>query len=92
MDVTNNEAENQFETTIEGAKAVAAYQKRDGKLVLTHTNVPAELSGRGIAGHLAKRAFEHARENKLRIVPLCSYMAAWGEKHPEYADLIEIEK
>ena len=89
MDVTNNECKNQFETTIDGATAVAAYHKRDGKLVLTHTEVPPELSGRGIAGQLAKKAFEHARENQLRIVPLCSYMAGWAEKHPEYADLIE---
>ena len=89
MDVTNNESENQFETTVEGAKAVAAYQNRDGKLFLTHTNVPKELSGRGIAGHLAKSAFEHARKNNMRVVPQCSYMASWAEKHPEYADLIE---
>ena len=33
------------------ALAVAYYQNEDGRVVLTHTEVPRELSGRGIGSN-----------------------------------------
>lgn len=88
MEITNNERESRFETTVDGSLAVAAYELQPGKLVLTHTSVPRELSGRGIANHLAKKALEHARANNLRVVPQCTFMAGFIERHPEYQDLV----
>lgn len=88
MDITHNESEKRFETTVDGSLAVAAYELEPGKLVLTHTSVPRELSGRGIANLLAKKAMEHARANNLRVVPQCSFMAGFIERNPEYQDLM----
>jgi uncharacterized protein len=49
-DIRNNEATSQYETTVEGQVAYVAYDLEDpNRIVFTHTIVPDQLSGRGIA-------------------------------------------
>jgi predicted GNAT family acetyltransferase len=55
---------------------------------MTHTFVPGELRGRGLAEQLVRAALEHARAEKLRVVPACSYVAKYIERHPEYRALL----
>jgi predicted GNAT family acetyltransferase len=63
--------------------------KRDpGRISFLHTYVPPELEGRGIAGQLARYALEHARANRLAVVPHCPYVRAYIDRHPEYQDLV----
>ena len=63
--------------------------RRDGEAMLfTHTGVPPALRGRGIAGKLTAAALDYARDHDLKIVPLCSYVAAYVERHPEYQSLV----
>ncbi|HEX9164023.1 MAG TPA: GNAT family N-acetyltransferase [Thermoanaerobaculia bacterium] len=89
LQVSNNEAESRFECDVDGKVGVVEYTTRPGAIVFTHTEVPRELAGRGIAQQLVAAALDHARENKLHVVPLCTYVAAYIEKHPEYKDLVE---
>ena len=56
-----------------------------GTLALTHTEVPQQLEGRGIASALVKAAFAHAKENGMDVLPVCSYVRAWVQRHPEVA-------
>lgn len=88
-DIRHNEEQSQFETTIDGHTGYAAYDLEDpDRIVFTHTIVPPELEGRGVASAIVKRALEHAREKNLKVVPQCSYVAAFIERHPEYQDLV----
>ncbi|HVG24614.1 MAG TPA: GNAT family N-acetyltransferase [Thermoanaerobaculia bacterium] len=88
-DIRNNEAESQFETTVDGQVAYAAYDlEGEDTIVFTHTIVPDALSGRGIASDLVKHALQHAREKKLKVVPQCSYVATYIQRHSEYQDLL----
>lgn len=88
-EIRHNEAESQFETTVEGQVAIAAYDLEEpNRIVFTHTNVPDSLSGRGIAAAIVKHALDHAREQKLTVVPQCSYVAAFIKRHEEYRDLL----
>jgi uncharacterized protein len=88
-DVRNNEQESQFETTVDGHKAIAAYDLEEpNRIVFTHTEVPEALSGRGIAGEIVKYALDYAREHKLMVVPQCAYVAAYVKRHAEYQDLL----
>jgi uncharacterized protein len=73
---------------VDGHLSVADYQKRDDTMVFTHTFVPPELRGRGIAEKLVRAALEHAREEKLRVVPACSYVAVFIERHKEFQPLL----
>ena len=47
------------------------------------------VGGRGVAGDLVKAALDYARAQGLRVVPACSYSAAYVQRHPEYADLVD---
>jgi len=86
--VQNNTERRRFEVKIDGKTAVAEYIKTSQKLFLTHTEVPKGMEGQGIASHLAKAAFQFARDNELRIMPLCPYMAGYMKRHPEWQDLL----
>lgn len=86
--VINNESKSRFEYHDDGHVAIAAYQLKPDVIVLTHTEVPKELGGRGIGNKLAIFALEYARANDLRVIPLCPFMASFIEKHPEYKELV----
>lgn len=89
FDIRNNENESRFETTVDGHTAFSEYELEEpNRIVFTHTLVPDELSGRGIAGEIVKYALENARERKLTVVPQCPYVAAYIKRHPEYEDLL----
>ena len=57
-------------------------------LVMHHTAVPAALEGRGIAAALVAAALAWARNEGLRVRPVCSYVAAYMRRHPETLDLL----
>jgi predicted GNAT family acetyltransferase len=88
LKVTQNEAEDRFEIKIEDHVAIAEYIIKGGKLVLTHTEVSKELEGNGIGGLLAKFSFQYARDNDLKVLPLCPFMAAYVRRHPEVRDVV----
>lgn len=87
-DVTNNEQQSRYETSVEGKTAFAAYIREGDTITFTHTEVPPDLEGRGIAAALVKHALEEARAKKLGVVPACAYVAAYVRKHSEYQDLV----
>ena len=86
--VRHNPPENRFEATVDGHLSVADYELRDGKMVMTHTFVPPELRGRGVAEKLVRAALEHAKASQLRVVPACSYVAVFIERNPEFRTLV----
>lgn len=89
-DIRHNEQESRFETTVDGQVAFAEYDMEgDDRIVFTHTIVPEALSGRGIANQLVKHALDHAREKKLTVVPQCTFVAAYLQRHPEYQELAQ---
>ncbi len=55
---------------------------------MNHTGVPSALEGRGLASQLVAAAVAHAREQGLKVKPVCSYVAVWMRRHPEAADLL----
>lgn len=77
-----------FVTTVDGIEAVLDY-RMDGEFIeLTHTSVPEQIGGRGVAGRLTRAAFEHARAEGLSVRPSCPYAAAWVQRHPEFSQLL----
>ena len=63
------------------------YTLADHVMTITHTGVPAEVGGRGIASALVQAAMDAARAERWKVVPACSYASAWIKRHPEYQDL-----
>ena len=86
--VRDNRAEQEFEIEVDGHRAVAAYQREEGRIVFTHTHVPRAIEGRGIGSRLIRAALDSARDEGLEVVPQCPFVAAYIERHPEYRDLL----
>ncbi len=89
--VVNNEAEHRFEARLGETTAFTEYRLRDGAMILPHTVVPPQFEGRGVGGQLAKAALGYAREQGLEVVPLCSFIAGYITKHPEWHDLVQAD-
>jgi predicted GNAT family acetyltransferase len=88
VEVTRNQAEEQFEARMDGDTGVLTYAEQDGKLYLLHTEVPEAMEGQGVAGALVRRAMEYAKEQGVKVVPFCPFARAYLKRHPEYEDLI----
>jgi predicted GNAT family acetyltransferase len=88
LTVHHNPAASRFEVTVEGRLAVADYVLTGQRMALTHTFVPPELRGRGVAEALVRAALADARTRQLRVDPQCSYVARFIERHAEYQDLL----
>lgn len=86
--VRHQPAVSRYEAEIEGHLAVAEYRREEGRIVFTHTFVPPELRGRGVAEVLVRTALDDARREGLRVVPECSYVAIFIRRHPEFQDLL----
>ena len=86
--VHDNRSEQEFEITVDGHRAVAAYQLEGDTIVFTHTLVPAAIEGRGVASKLIRSALDSARDRGLKVVPQCRFVRAYIDKHPEYRDLL----
>lgn len=85
--VTHLPAAHRFEAVVEGTHCVLEYGLDDGRMTITHTGVPSAVGGRGVAGALVRAALTHARDAGWRVVPACSYAAAWMQRHPEFDDI-----
>lgn len=87
--VAHNAGAHRYEAVVDGHRSVCEYVLADdGRMVFTHTVVPAELRGRGIAEKLVRAALAEARTAGRRVVPTCSYVARFIERHPEFQDLL----
>ena len=85
--ITHDAAQQRFNTIVDGISGHVEYELSEGVMTITHTVVPSEIGGRGIAGALVKAALEHARSEGLKVAPQCSYADAWMRKHPDYEGL-----
>jgi predicted GNAT family acetyltransferase len=76
-----------FEMEVDGHVAFIRYRREPGRIVLIHTEVPAELGGRGIGKTLVQGTLDLIRARGEKIEPVCPFVAAWMKRHPEYDDL-----
>jgi uncharacterized protein len=86
--VIDNRERQRYELRLERGTAFIDYSDRGNVRSLTHAEVPAELRGGGIAGRLSGGALDLARTAGLKVVPRCSYVAGFIDRHPEYQDLV----
>lgn len=87
--ISDNVAASRFELAVGDEIAMAYYRNEDGRVVLTHTEVPQALSGQGVGTRLARGVFETLRQRQARIIAKCPFMAAFAAKHPEYSAMLD---
>jgi predicted GNAT family acetyltransferase len=88
--VTRNEDEHRWEARVGGELAgFAAYQLTDELVVFTHTEVDSAFEGKGVGGALARSALDEvAAEGTRKVMPLCPFIKAWIQRHPDYVPLV----
>jgi predicted GNAT family acetyltransferase len=89
-EITDNAGASRYEIRVDGALAgFAEYHARPGEIVFTHTEIDEAFAGQGVGGALARGALDEVRaRGGLSVVPRCSFIKGWIDKHPDYADLV----
>jgi predicted GNAT family acetyltransferase len=73
-----------YEMNVAGQVAFVNY-RREGKIIaLTHAEVPAALNGRGIGSALVRGTLEQIKAAGDQVRPVCPFIAAFMDRHPEY--------
>lgn len=85
MNVRHNEAAARYELDTAHGQAIAVYRQQGDSRVFTHTEVPPADEGKGIAAALVRAALDDTRARGFKIVPACSFVVAFVQRHPEYA-------
>jgi predicted GNAT family acetyltransferase len=86
--VRDNKNLGRFELDVEGATAFANYRMTPQAVIITHTETPRALRGRGIGTELVKGALELIRADGRKVIAGCGFVADYLHKHPENADLM----
>lgn len=87
MEVIHEKENNRFVISINGLESFVEYSVYENALDLYHTYTPPELRGKGLAEKVVRAAIEYAKENNLKVIPSCSYVAVFLQRHPEYSEL-----
>lgn len=58
------------------------------KISINHTEVNPAFEGRGIGHSLVNEAVRYARENKLKIRPLCWFVRLVLDRTPAFKDVL----
>jgi predicted GNAT family acetyltransferase len=87
--VTDNAERRRYEAYLgDDLAGFVTYRTEPGVIVLVHTEVGAAFEGHGVGGHLAAAALADARARNLKVDPLCPFIAAYLERHPEFSDVV----
>ena len=74
---------------VEGEGELTISKASDVLVIADHTFVPDTLRGTGAASTLVDALITDARAKGYRIVPLCPFVRAQSQKHPEWSDVIQ---
>lgn len=86
--VRDNPSRNRFELQTAAGLAIANYRRDDLTITVTHTEVPRAVEGRGVGSALVKGMLDEVRREGRKVVPLCSFVRAYINRHPDYHDLV----
>lgn len=86
--VRDNKALGRFELDVDGGMAFANYRLTPSAVIITHTETPRSLRGRGIASSLVEGALALIRADGRKVIAGCGFVVDYLGKHPEYADMV----
>ena len=86
--LTNNPERKRFEASLDGYQGRVEYMLVQDRIIYTHTEVDPALEEKGVGSLLVRYALEYARQEGLKIMPLCPFVAGYMKRHTEYNDLL----
>ncbi len=88
FEIKQDAVQNKFSAIVDGYESIVEYTLKDNVIDLYRTFTPHELRGKGIAGKMVKYALEYAKENNLKVIPSCSYVSGYIERHDNFKELL----
>jgi len=89
VEIVDRPDRHRYEVEVDGEPAgLLTYRLSGGVITHRHTEIDPAYRGRGLGAQLARFALDDARARGLTVKPLCPFVAAFIERHPEYADLV----
>ncbi|QNK61574.1 N-acetyltransferase [Pedobacter sp. PAMC26386] len=58
------------------------------KIIIDHTEVGPDFSGKGVGKKLVLEAVKYARDTKIKILPLCPFAKSVFDKNPDLQDVL----
>ena len=86
--VRDNKDRGRFELDVGNDIAFANYRLTPSAVIITHTETPRALRGRGLGSELVKGALELIRRDGKKVIAGCGFVADYLDRHPEDADLV----
>lgn len=85
----DNDKKGEFFYEVDGSKLGLMTYSHAGndKIIIDHTEVDESLKGQGVGYKLVEASVDYARENNLKIMPLCPFANAVFKKRSEYNDV-----
>jgi predicted GNAT family acetyltransferase len=89
--VTHNKDSHRYEIWVDGKRVGHAdYSPMPGERHFVHTETDPAEQGKGYAAILMRESLSDVRENsKDKVVPVCSYVVMYMQRHPETHDLLK---
>lgn len=87
LDIVHLPQASRFEAWVDGLRCEVDYRLEGPVMHITHTGVPRQLEGRGLAAALVEHALKWARAQGHSVRPVCSYVEAYMRRHPQWQDL-----
>ena len=85
----DNSSQKRFEYPLHGYTAFVEYIiNKQGLIFLTHTEVPKDLRGQGVAFDMIEEVFQEVSNRELKIVPLCPTVATFMRRFPDWKKLL----
>ena len=87
--VRDNPEQNRYEAYVGSALAgFATYHSQPGLVTVLHTEIETAFEGQGIGSELVLRMLDDIRANGARVLPVCPFVLAFLQRHPQHADLV----
>ena len=84
------EESDRFSIAVDGTTAgFTEFVDHREQRIFPHTEIDDEFGGRGLASILVGEALAATRAAGKRVVPVCSMVAGYIDKHPEFQDIAD---
>lgn len=89
LELVRNAEKERFEMHVDNQLAVIEYKQSPTAIYLTHTEVPLQLEGKGVASAIIEKALAYIQQANMKLVPLCPFVAGYLKRHPEWNTIID---
>ncbi|HEX6865922.1 MAG TPA: GNAT family N-acetyltransferase [Caulobacteraceae bacterium] len=88
IEVVNDREAGRLEVKLDGQTAFSEYRVTPKGVIFRHTETPKAFQGRGVASAIVRAGLQFARDEKLKVIPICPFFVSYLARHPQYWDQV----